>query len=332
MTSSFDLDVTRPNPPGTGEGTRAPARESGSRHASYELADVFTTTPFGGNPLALFPDASAIPDGSLQRIARELNLSETAFAYPLRKGEWKLRIFTPTMEHPFAGHPTVGSALLLAEREKLSEIILHEGVGPVALTIERTNGGVAIARLTVPTDPEERPINYDPADLAAMISLEPEQLETGILAPRAMSCGVPFLFIRVTSRDALGASRLRKDRWNRLIADSWSPHVYMFTTDEDQGEQRTLHARMFAPLMGIDEDPATGGAAAALAGVLAAQEPGFEGEITWNIAQGVEMGRPSSLELKARLDGGRASDIRVGGSAVWMGRGSLNIASLEKAR
>lgn len=328
MTISFDLDVGGGDPIGYEERTEA-AADCGAARAHYELADVFTTTAFGGNPLALFPNASAIPEHWLQRIAAELNLSETAFAYPLGEREWRLRIFTPTMEHPFAGHPTIGSALLLAEERQLTELTLHEEVGAVALTIERRSHGEAIARLAVPVDPEERPVSVSIDDLAAMLSLKSCELETGGFAPRAMSCGVPFLFIRVTNRQALSSARLQKDRWLKLIAESWSPHVYLFTLNGSAGDESEIHARMFAPLMGIEEDPATGGAAAALAGVLAAQDPARSGEATWRISQGVDMGRPSILELTANLAGGRASQIRVGGSAVRMGQGSLDLSLME---
>jgi trans-2,3-dihydro-3-hydroxyanthranilate isomerase len=236
------------------------------------------------------------------------------------------------MEHPFAGHPTIGSALLLAEKDALTELTLHEKVGPVALTIERSGNVPAIARLAVPVEPQEQPVTAALDEIAAMVSLKPAQIETGDLAPRAMSCGVPFLFIRVKDREALRAARLQKDKWQRLIADSWAPHVYVFALEPSEGDQSDIGARMFAPLMGIDEDPATGGAAAALAGVLAAQEPGRSGEAKWIIAQGVEMGRPSTLELRAKLQHGRASGIRVGGSAVRMGRGSLDLALMEQQR
>jgi trans-2,3-dihydro-3-hydroxyanthranilate isomerase len=330
MTSSFEVGDSARDSSSLPEAGGGPPADRNLARAHYELADVFTTTPFGGNPLALFPDASTIPENWLQRIASELNLSETAFAYPLGAGEWKLRIFTPTMEHPFAGHPTIGSALLLAERENLAELTLHEGVGPVSLTIDRSNA--TIARLTVPMEPEERSISAAPDEIASMISLDPDQVENGLLAPRAMSCGVPFLFIRVTDSDAVRASRLQKDRWQALVAASWAPHVYVFTVGDGALGKRAVHSRMFAPLMGIDEDPATGGAAAALAGVLAAQEPALSGEIGWTISQGIEMGRPSLLELSAHLADGRVTDIRVGGSAVRMGRGSLDLSLMGKAR
>ncbi|HEV2594626.1 MAG TPA: PhzF family phenazine biosynthesis protein [Sphingomicrobium sp.] len=322
------LDLgTDPAIPGADDDGKAPGSAS-PRRAHYELADVFTTKAFGGNPLALFPDASAIPDPWLQRIAAELNLSETAFAYPMGEREWRLRIFTPTMEHPFAGHPTIGSALLLAEAHELTELTLHEQVGPVRLTIDRPKDRSPIARLSVPVDPEERPVDLPLEEIAEMVSLDAAQIGSQAIAPRAMSCGVPFLFIRVRDRRALGAARLQKDRWEKLIARSWAPHVYLFVVTASGDVQ----ARMFAPLMGIEEDPATGGAAAALAGVLAVQERVRSGEARWSIAQGIEMGRPSTLELTAQLEGGRASRIRVGGSAVRMGRGSLDLALMEQSR
>lgn len=304
----------------------AAPRKGVMSEVAYTLVDVFTTHRFGGNPLAVFPDARRIPDGDLQRIARELNLSETAFAYCLAPGEWRLRIFTPTMEHRFAGHPTIGAALVLAEQDKLRELVLHEAVGPVAVTIDRPTGSPPVARLAVPTDPEERDVTIPLTDLASLLTLQPDDLRGGARRARAMSCGVPFLFVRVRDAGTLARACLRRDVWSRLLADTWAPHVYVYAVVCDDGTPQ-VRSRMFAPLMGIEEDPATGGAAAALAGVFAADDPQTQGVACWTILQGVEMGRPSLLELSAHLEGGKARQISVGGSAVRMGRGALLLAA-----
>jgi trans-2,3-dihydro-3-hydroxyanthranilate isomerase len=307
-----------------------PFAQPPSRLVSFELVDVFTTTRFGGNQLAVFQDATGIPERLLQPIARELNLSETAFAYPRSRNEWGLRIFTPTMEHPFAGHPTIGASLILSRAEQLTRLVLHEQVGPVPVTVERTNGQ-PLARLEVPVTPEERDVGLALGDLAAMISLAPEEIRTDRPSVNAMSCGVPFLFVELSSREALKRARLRVDDWKRLLAPSWSPHVYLFTIAPDDAGTLVVHSRMFAPAMGIAEDPATGGAAAALAGVLAKREPSRRSRLEWTIFQGADMGRPSTLHLSATVDSGRARRIRVGGSAVKIGSGSLDLSVLERA-
>ena len=295
--------------------------------AGFRLLDVFTTSLFGGNPLAVFRQSEQIPAGYLQAVARELNLSECAFAHPMagRHGEWRLRIFTPTMEHAFAGHPTIGAALALTEGWDLEDgpvrIVLHEGIGPVPVTVERAEGGV-VARLTVPVSPEERP-SCDPRTLAAMLSLDEEDIGCGPYRPRALACGVPFQIVPLTTLDALRRARLRRDLWERDLARTWAPHLYL-VVHTPEADDADFRVRMFAPLMGVDEDPATGGAAAALTGLLAGTEPA-DGRRSWRIRQGVEMDRPSLLELGAEVRSGTASAITVGGSAVFTGGGHIDL-------
>jgi trans-2,3-dihydro-3-hydroxyanthranilate isomerase len=286
------------------------------RRYQFLTADVFTTQPFGGNPLAVFPDARGLSDGEMQLLARELNLSESVFVFPPTdpKHVCRLRIFTPAMELPFAGHPTVGTALLLAWEGAIpleqgaGEVVLEEAVGPVPVAIAARDGRAGTATLT------SRAVELRDApevDLAALAGLQASELGIPGLPAQAASCGVRFLIVPVRDLEALGRVRMDRDRWEREIAGSWAPHVYFVApaTDAD------FRARMFAPAMGIEEDPATGAAAAAFAGYLRAHG----GAGRWVIEQGVEMGRPSRLFVEADADGG----IRVGGTAVPMMRGEL---------
>lgn len=296
---------------------------------SYETIDVFTDLPFGGNQLAVFPDARRISDSSLQAIARELNLSETAFAYPLaRSNEWRLRIFTPAMELPFAGHPTIGTALVLARRLSSrvglpTTFILHESVGSVRVSIENVSARDVKATFAVPTVPEERPA-AERIHLAEVLSIDIDDICEGAWRPRALSCGVPFQFVCLRSLSAVRRVRVMQEVWNDRLANSWAPHLYVFTRETEQSDV-SIHARMFAPAMGIYEDPATGGAAAALAGFLAAAEPHRMGRHVWHIEQGLEMKRASKVELGATLDRGIAAAITIGGSGVFVGRGYLDL-------
>lgn len=287
------------------------------RSYRFLTADVFTSTVFGGNPLAVFTDARGLSDGEMQAIAREMNLSESVFVLPPDdpRHARRLRIFTPAMELPFAGHPTVGTALLLAWSGEVAipagggEMVLEEGVGPVAVTVTASEGRAEMATLTSaqPVELREAPR----ADLAALLGLDPGDL-TDALPVLGASCGVPFLMIPLRDTGALGRARLDRGRWEREVAGSWAPHVYPFAP---AGGEADFRVRMFAPRMGIAEDPATGAGAAAFAGYLAAHlGPG-----EWVLEQGIEMGRPSRLHVQADGDG----RIRVGGTAVPVASGEI---------
>lgn len=284
----------------------------------YLVLDVFTDRPFGGNPLAVFPDAKGLDAAAMQIIAGELNLSETIFltagAEPDR---WSARIFTPGMELPYAGHPTIGAALALAKLGRVSgdSLILDEAVGAVAVTL---SGEAAI--LTSLRLPEEVEAPLDAAAAAALLGLASDEL--GPLAPSAWSAGVAFTFIPVANREALARASLDLTVWRARLAGSAAPHVYAFAlADWDHGAR--VRARMFAPAMGISEDPATGAAATALAGLLARAQRRGEGSHAWRIHQGVEIGRPGLIRLEADVAGGAVTAVRVGGEAVLVARGRL---------
>jgi len=291
----------------------------------FYTLDVFTDRPFGGNPLAVVLDADPLSSERMQSIAAEFNLSETVFVLkPAKAGanRKKLRIFTPQAELPFAGHPTVGTSYLLA-RLKLIELrasdsimVLEEPVGDVPVKVEYGVDGPRSTRMSVPKMPERGPEPPRLADLAAMLSLAETELLPG---HAAYSCGVPFLFVPVRDAGAIARAKLRSDLWEKLLSAWWAKSVFVFTT-ETLAQEADIHARMFAPAMGITEDPATGGAAAALAGYLHAQDR-HEGRRNWLVEQGFEMGRPSNIELEADASGGIITAVRVGGSSVLMSEG-----------
>lgn len=300
------------------------------RHHFYTL-DVFTERPYTGNPLAVVLDAESIPDERMQTIAAEFNLSETVFVMPpARPGNAaRVRIFTPRAELPFAGHPTIGTALLLAKQQlggfDAAEpmLVLEEGVGDVPVDIRIEQGVPRVATMSVPRLPERGPAPPDKAELAAMLSLSVHDLLPEH-PPCGWSCGVPFLFIAVRDRASVGRAKLRTDIWEKLLMNWWAPSVFVFSFDTESIAAQ-VHARMFAPAFGIAEDPATGGAVSALAGYL--RDPAAaNGNFRWLVEQGYEMGRPSQLELEARVTSGRISSVRVGGRAVVMSEGWIDAA------
>ncbi len=297
---------------------------AGAPRYRYVTADVFTDRRFGGNPLAVFPDARGLTTAQMAAIARELNLSETVFVLPAADPAHtrRLYIFTPFKELPFAGHPTVGTAFVLAALGELtlssseSRIVFEEGVGAVPVLI-RSRGTVpeftqlSVAQLPTIAAPAPRA-----TDVAALLSLDPEDLVSGRDALQYISCGVPFLLVPVRSRDAL-----RRARPLGSVTET-----YLFTDDAEDATR--LHARMFAPASGITEDPATGGAAACLAGYLAWHErvaPGTTGRFT--IEQGADMGRPGAIEIEVdAAPSGAVTGVRVGGQSVLVGEGSIYAA------
>ncbi|UEX76917.1 PhzF family phenazine biosynthesis protein [Sediminicurvatus halobius] len=279
----------------------------------YELLDVFTDIPLAGNPLAVFPEAAGLSDARMQRIAAELNLSETVFVTDGQPatGRYTVRIMTPATELPFAGHPTIGTAVALARRAGAREattLTLVEGVGPVQVQVEPGAADTGRAVLTAPAPPAPVPTDVDGDTAAAVLGVEPQALAG---APRAWSAGVPFLCVPLASRATLDAIRLDTGRWQAALADGPAPHVYAYwLAGEDLPR---VHARMFAPAMGIAEDPATGAAAVAFAGELVTRLGAEESALHATIHQGEALGRPSRLELEVDVSGAASGRC---GSAV----------------
>lgn len=297
----------------------------------YQLLDVFTHVPFGGNQLAVFPQATGLTALQMQQIARELNLSECAFAFPVegRSLEWTLRIFTPGVENPFAGHPTIGGAIALAQEAvgscpPLTRIVLHEAIGPIAVEVG-CKRSIPSATLTLPNVPQFGPADCSNAALAEMLGLEPNEIGDGAWAPVTVSCGIPYYIVPVKSLASARRCALRLDRWERLLASHWAPHVYVVALETERADA-DFHVRMFPPAMSVAEDPATGSAAAALAGLLARVEGG-SGRRRWTVEQGLELGRPSFIVVQAELDAGIATRVSIGGEAVVVGQGVIRAPS-----
>jgi trans-2,3-dihydro-3-hydroxyanthranilate isomerase len=302
----------------------------------FYTADVFTDHVFGGNQLAVFPKAGGLDTGQMQKVAREFNLSETVFVFPPEtpQGTRRLRIFTPGVELPFAGHPTVGTAFVLSAigeiplQGEMIEIVFEEGVGPVPVKIFAERGRPVYTELTAAKLPEFGPEPPAIADLAAMLSLEAADLLAGAMKPQAVSCGIPFLFIPLRNREVLGRAKLNRDLWERFLSRYWAPSVYLLTDDPElQGSD--WRSRMFAPAMGIEEDPATGAAATALAGYLGICDQFSDGTLKWVVEQGFEMGRPSLIKVEADKKQDKITEIRVGGASVLVSEGTMEIPTIS---
>jgi trans-2,3-dihydro-3-hydroxyanthranilate isomerase len=289
----------------------------------YYTCDVFTERAFGGNPLAVLTDARGLDDGTMQAIAREFNFSETAFVCPPTDPQHtaRLRIFTPGGELPFAGHPTVGTAFVLSSigaTPGASRIVFEEGVGPIPVRIERSGGQVVRCTLTAAQAPGKVATVKQRMRLAAMLGLD----GTDLAAPAEVwSCGVPFTVVPLATLEALQRARLDRDRWSRLLGGHEGRKVYPVARIDDA----TWRVRMFAPSLGVAEDPATGAAAAALAGWLASRQPDVSGTRRWRILQGEDIGRPSEIALAADVADGAATAVRVGGRCVMISEGTLRL-------
>jgi trans-2,3-dihydro-3-hydroxyanthranilate isomerase len=315
------------------------------RTIRFLTADVFTSQPFTGNQLAVCFGAEGLSTETLQAITREFNYSETTFVFaPETPGTTRrVRIFTPGMEVPFAGHPTIGTAHVLVATGEVKPtpddvaagamtVVLGENVGPVPVRIRLEAGVPTWGQLTTALLPEERVEVTDIAALADMLSLQPTDFLGGVYAPTGVSCGLPFQMLALTSVDAVSRARLRTDAWERVLGGTWAewPMVFAMTGGQDvpglapHVRACDIRARVFVPSGGVPEDPATGSANAALAGYLAARTP-REGTLRWEVAQGVEMGRPSRLSIEAEKQHGVLSAIRVGGASLVMSEGTMTV-------
>jgi len=293
----------------------------------YFICDVFTDTPFGGNPLAVLPDASGLDTDRMQQIAREFNFSETSFVFPPEAGgDRRVRIFTPKVEVPFAGHPNIGTAFVLAASGELDgreSVLFEEAAGEVRVSIDRGAGadGPVRCELAAPA-----PLQLsEPASaelVAGALSLEPGDLVTETHLPQAASVGLPFLMVELPDAATLARARIDAEMFEVIAEAGLPPDIHMYVRSDDDYD---IRARMFAPLDGVPEDPATGSANCALAGLLAHYAPGDDCDLTWRILQGAEMGRPSLLEARAAKRDGRVTGAWIGGGAVMFAEGWLDI-------
>lgn len=292
----------------------------------YLVLDVFTDRPYGGNPLALLPEAEGLSVAQMQQIAREFNLSETGFVRPPRHRHetHRLRIFTPTQELPFAGHPTIGAALALAaEGWDRPELVFGQEIGPVRVSLRQQKHNRS-AWLWAPKLPEVGPPPPPNSALAALLGLRPTDILAGDWGPAAVSAGMPYLVVPVRDADALARAELDLQRWKEILKSWWANQVYVVAPLEGPGGTR-YRARMFGPAIGIPEDPATGSAATAFPGWLAPRLGTTDGILTVTVEQGAALGRPSTLMIEAELDDGDLTAVRVGGTAVAIAEGTLRI-------
>ncbi|HEX5581556.1 MAG TPA: PhzF family phenazine biosynthesis protein [Gemmatimonadaceae bacterium] len=301
-------------------------------HYHYLTCDVFTDRRFGGNQLAVLTDARGLSPEQMLAIAREFNFSETTFVLPPeREGDTcRVRIFTPGGEVPFAGHPTIGTAHALvasgivpATGEE-TRVVLGEMVGPVPVTVRSEDGQPVFAQLSVAQLPTEEMPVADAGEIADILSLREDDLVGGDWAPRVASCGLPFLLVPVRDRRAIIRARVRMELWEELLKGSSGSEMMVFAMD---GETPPIdvRARVFVPGLNVPEDPATGSACAALGGYLAARTPRNDATLRWTVAQGVEMGRPSRIEVEADKEGGAITGVRVGGSTVMVCEGKMRV-------
>jgi len=297
----------------------------------FVTVDVFTNQRFGGNPLAVFPDARGLSDAQMQTIAGEFNLSETTFVLPPENPQHnaRVRIFTPRTELPFAGHPNVGTGYVLACRDANppEHFVFEERAGLVRVHIQRD----AAQRITGARISAPHSLTIDiaiPDDvIAACIGLTEDDVLTTAHAPLVASVGTPFVIAELASVEALsraspdiGAFRAAAERFPE-VATRFSLHLYARV----DGSATLLRTRMFAPLGGILEDPATGSANAALAALLTSMAPGDDVDLTYEIDQGVEMGRPSRIIATARKTAEGPVLATVAGDCVPVLRGSLEL-------
>lgn len=297
----------------------------------FMILDVFTDKAFGGNQLAVLTDARGITAEAMQTIAREFNFPETTFVLPPSdpKNTRHVRIFTPGGELPFAGHPTVGTACALAMsgQAQVGEVVLEEGVGPVQVTTRNDNGAYS-ARLRLNRGPDVSDVVPSVEDVAATISLDPKDIDRVFCA----GMGPRFTFVQVASRETVDRSQLDHQQWRRALADTWGAQLFVFAGELSDGSE--IYGRMYAPALGIAEDPATGAAAAAIVGAAASANGHGAGELRLDIVQGVAMGRPSFLGASAKIEGGAVSSIEVGGSCVLIAEGKIDVPEqlLERGR
>lgn len=297
------------------------------RKRSYAVYDVFADRALAGNPLAVVFDAEGLDTDAMQRIAGEFNLSETTFVSPPENTRHRaaVRIFTPRHELPFAGHPTVGTAIALTESDGNGAgiLVLEERVGAVRCAVSRGRG-VAFAEFDLPRLPERLGLSATPEAVAAALGLDHDEVGFENHTIGLWSAGVPYVLVPVRDLDAAAKARLDDAAWTALTGpvEALSPAAFVYcreTTDPDCA----FHARMFASHLGIPEDPATGSAVAAFAGAVHHFDRPLDGAPQYWIEQGIEMGRPSRIRLELDIAHGAIAAARIGGNAVKVAEGTL---------
>jgi trans-2,3-dihydro-3-hydroxyanthranilate isomerase len=296
----------------------------------YAVLDVFTDRPLAGNPLAVVLDGEGLDDARMQAIAREFNLSETVFVGSPEKPPHsaRIRIFTPRHELSFAGHPTVGTAVLLALQDAGENpgaheamLILEEKIGPVRCGVFLKGEGCGRAIFDLPAEAVALASDLDRDAVCSALSLLPGEVGFENHVPSVFSAGLAFAFVPVRNLEVIARARPNTGVWHDAFgSDAAAAFVYCREAEESESD---FHARMFAPTMGIEEDPATGSAVAALAGAIMRFDAPGPGSHRFVIEQGFEMGRPSLIGLELDVAGGRIEGARIGGDAVVVARGTL---------
>ncbi len=280
----------------------------------YLVYDVFTKDAFGGNPLAVIPNAEGLAEDQLQKIAREFNFSETTFVFP-RETEGtdaRVRIFTPTRELAFAGHPTVGTAIALADMNRAGELMVLElGVGPIHVAV---SGGRARFTTRVPLETAPAP---DVPQIAACLGLPEASIQTDAHPAEFAGLGTDFVLTELVDRAALDAATPQLDGFRAAATDPGRLALFLYVRDGQR-----IEARMFAPLGGILEDPATGSASAALAAYLGRLDGRSQ---KFEISQGVKMGRPSQISAEVTVEDGQPVEVAIAGYAVRVMEGRLTV-------
>lgn len=291
----------------------------------FRVLDVFTERAYSGNPLAVVMQADGLSTDAMQRMAREFNLSETIFVSAPDGADHtaSVRIFTPMNELPFAGHPIVGCAVMLAgdvqgDGDFAMDIRLAAPAGPVPVTVSR-QGGAITATLTVPILPfaPDCPVP-NATDAASVLGLTEQQAGFGVHRPGVFEGGPRFIYVPVRDLDALAAASPHEPAFSQLCERSGTNSVYVYTAEGDG-----YRARMFAPSVGMPEDPATGSASAILAAQLHACDVLQDGTTLLSLAQGIEMGRPSKIAVEINRTRGAITSVRVSGSAVRVSEGMI---------
>ncbi len=294
----------------------------------YTVLNVFTKTEKGGNPLAVVTDVEGLDDATMQALARKIGLSETVFVFKAQNPAHtaSIRIFTPAAELPFAGHPTVGAAIYLtrervwrargAEFDALAVLEAKGGILRVAVKPDGENA--AFAEFDAPTLPRDSGEAAPGDRIAAALSLSPTEIGFENFKPRRFNAGVPFTFVPVEGLEAIGRAQVIQEHWDEAFGGDSHPAAYLYCRDTVQ-HKAAFHARAFVPAMGVPEDPATGSAAAAFAGIIHQFDGPPEGTYRAIIEQGVEMGRPSEIYLEFEVKNREIRAVRIGGYAVILG-------------
>jgi trans-2,3-dihydro-3-hydroxyanthranilate isomerase len=293
----------------------------------FVTLDVFTEKRFAGNPLAVVLEPDGLDTASMQRIAREFNLSETVFVFPPadKTRRARIRIFTPAAELPFAGHPTVGTAVLLGRLDggaQPREFLLELGIGPVRCQVTPGSAESGRAVFELPKLPADIGAPASDADITAALGIDVADIGFDNVRPARWSAGAPYTLLPLRDLDAVGRCAINSAAWKKAFAFDAHAAVYMFCRQTVQNGN-AFHARMFAPNAGVNEDPATGSAAAAMAGYIPTFDKLSDGSHPLVIEQGFEMGRPSLIELTLKIAGGKLTGASIGGGAVVVSEGTI---------